>query len=77
MALEKQISVKEITISSNGIVFYEEVTNIVEDGKVIAETSQRHSLTPGQNIDGRPEQVKAICAASWTAAVVEAFNSQA
>jgi len=77
MALEKQISVKEITISSNGIVFYEEVTNIVEDGKVIAETSQRHSLTPGQNIDNRPEQVKAICAASWTAAVIEAFNLQA
>jgi archaellum component FlaF (FlaF/FlaG flagellin family) len=77
MALEKQISVKEITISNNGIVFYEEVTNIVEDGKVIAETSQRHSLTPGQNIDNRPEQVKIICAVSWTTDVIAAFNSQA
>lgn len=77
MALEKKTSVKEITLASNGIVFYEEVTEILEDGKVIAETSQRHSLTPGQNIDGRPEQVKAICAASWTADVIAAFNSQA
>ncbi len=76
MAITKQTVVDQITLTENGIVLYREVTRIIEDGKVLTKTYHRTSLTPGQDLDGVPENVAAICNTAWTPEVISAYQAQ-
>lgn len=71
MALEKQITVDEITVTALGVVMVRELVEIVENGNVISTTVQRKSFSPGSNIVDQPAQVQAICNASWTPEIIE------
>jgi len=56
-------------------VLYREATRIIEDGKVLTQTYHRTSLTPGQDLEGQPANVVAICNTAWTPEVVSAYQA--
>jgi hypothetical protein len=76
MAITKTTTVDQITVTENGIVFYREATRIMEDGNELSHTYNRSSLTPGQDLTGRPANVVAICNVAWTQEVIDAYNAQ-
>ena len=73
--ITKETVVDQITINENGIVLYREATRIIEDGKVLTQTYHRTSLTPGQDLEGQPANVVAICNVAWTPEVVSAYQA--
>jgi hypothetical protein len=73
--ITKETVVDEITVKENGIVLYREATRIIEDGKVLTQTYHRTSLTPGQDLEGQPANVVAICDVAWTPEVVSAYQA--
>ena len=75
MAINKETVVDQITLTENGIVLYREATRIIEDGKVLTQTYHRTSLTPGQDLEGQPANVVAICNVAWTNEVVSAYQA--
>jgi DNA-binding transcriptional LysR family regulator len=74
--ITKETVVDQITVTENGIVLYREATRIIEDGKVLTQTYHRTSLTPGQDLEGVPENVAAICNTAWTPELVSAYQAQ-
>jgi hypothetical protein len=76
MALTKETVVDQITVTENGTVLVREVTRIMEDGKQLSQTYHRTSLTPGQDLEGQPANVVAICNAAWTPEVISAYEAQ-
>jgi DNA-binding transcriptional LysR family regulator len=76
MAITKETTVDQITVTENGIVLYREATRIMEDGNQISQTYHRSSLTPGQDLTGIPANVAAICNVAWTAEVIAAYQAQ-
>lgn len=75
MALTKEIVVDETTVNETGIVVYREATRIKEDGTLISQTYHRTSLTPGQDLDGVPENVAKIARVVWTTDVINAYQA--
>lgn len=73
--ITKETVVDQITVCENGIVLYREVTRVIEDGKEIAKTYHRTSLTPGQDIAGQPEKVIAVCNAAWSPEIIAAYQA--
>ena len=75
MAIKKIISVDLIEVIENGAVQVRTKTDILEDGKQISGTFHRHVVAPGNDYSGEDARVKAICAATHTAAVVAAYQA--
>ncbi len=73
--ITKETVVDQITVTENGIVLYREATRIIEDDKVLTQTYHRTSLTPGQDLEGQPANVVAICNVAWTNEVVSAYQA--
>lgn len=76
MALTKETTVDQITVTENGIVLYREATVVLEDGAQLSKTYHRTSLTPGQDLTGQPEKVVAIANVAWTPEVIAAYEAQ-
>jgi len=75
MSLEKVIVVDMIEIIENGSVQVRTKTAIMEDGQQISGTFHRHVVAPGDDYSKQDARVKAICAATHTAAVVAAYKA--
>ena len=75
MAITKETSVDQITITENGIILYREATRIVEDGVVLISTYHRTSLAPGANLNDVPAKVRAIAEVAWTREVIAAYEA--
>lgn len=75
MALEKVAIVDRIEVVQNGSVQVRTKTAIMEDGKQISSNFRRHVVAPGDDYSGEDARVKAICAATHTAAVVAAYKA--
>jgi hypothetical protein len=75
MSLEKVVSVDLIEVIENGAVQVRTKTAIMEDGKQISGTFHRHVVAPGDDYSAEDARVKAICAATHTAAVVAAYKA--
>ena len=76
MSITKETVVDQITVTENGIVLYREATRIMEDGVQLTQTYHRSSLTPGQDLTGVPDRVKAVAEADWTPEVIAAYEAQ-
>ena len=85
MAIEKQILVDKIEILEMGQVQVRTATKIIEDGKVLTRTFQRHVLEPSINdggtwkdtdISGEDEKVQKICNLTWTDDVKTAYQEK-
>ena len=77
MALEKIVSVDRIEVVENGSIQVRTKTAIMEDGKQISCAFHRHVVAPGDDYSKQDARVKAICAATHTAAVVAAYKAAA
>ena len=77
MALEKIVSVDLIEVVENGSVQVRTKTAIMEDGKQISGTFHRHVVAPGADYSAEDAKVQAICAATHTPEVIEAFKAVA
>lgn len=75
MALEKVQIVDRIEVIENGCVQVRTKTAIMEDGKQISGTFHRHVVAPGDDYSGECDKVKAICAATHTPEVIEAYQA--
>ena len=75
MTLEKITFVDQIEVVENGSVQVRTKTAIMEDGKQISSTFHRHVVAPGNDYAGEDERVQAICAATHTADVIEAYKA--
>jgi len=68
--------VDQITVTENGTVLYREATRILKDDVEVSKTYHRTSLTPGQDLNGVPDNVVAICNTAWTQEVIAAYQAQ-
>ena len=75
MALTKEVKVDRIEVLENGSVQVRTKTAIMEDGEQISGTFHRHVVAPGDDYSAEDARVKAICAATHTAAVVAAYKA--
>ena len=75
MALEKIKIVDLIEVVENGSIQVRTKTAIMEDGKQISGTFHRHVVAPGDDYSKQDARVKAICAATHTAAVVATYKA--
>jgi hypothetical protein len=76
MALTKQTVIDKIEVTENGVVQVREATRIMEDGNQLSQSYHRWTIAPGQNYSDQAENVKAICAAAHTSAVIAAYQAQ-
>ena len=74
MALEKIEVVDRIEVVENGTVQVRTATKIMEDNKQISSTFRRHIVAPGDDYSAEADRVKAICAATHTQEVVDAYK---
>jgi len=75
--LEKVISVDLLEVLENGLVQVRIKTAIMEDGKQISGTFHRHVVAPGDDYSKEDARVQAICKATHTVAVVDAYKAAA
>ena len=75
MALEKIAVVDRVEVLENGCVQVRTKTSILEDGVQISGSFSRHMVAPGNDYSGEDARVQAICAATHTADVIEAYNA--
>ena len=75
MALEKIAVVDRIEVLENGCVQVRTKTVIMEDGKQIGGNFHRHVVAPGDDYSSEVDRVQAICAATHTPEVIEAFKA--
>jgi len=73
--LEKLIVVDLVEVVENGCVQVRTKTAIMEDGKQISSTFHRHVVVPGDDYNAEDAKVKAICAATHTRSVVDAYKA--
>jgi hypothetical protein len=77
MSLEETKVIDQITVTENGHVLYREATRISKDGKLVAETYHRTSLSPGSDLTEVPANVAAIANVAWTPEVIAAYQAVA
>lgn len=75
MTIEKIVVADRIEVLENGCVQVRTKTVVVEDGKQISDSFHRHVITPGDDYSGEDARVQAICAATHTPEVIEAFKA--
>ena len=73
--LEKIAVVDRIEVMENDSIQVRTKTAIMEDGKQVSGTFHRHVVAPGDDYSKQDARVKAICAATHTAAVVAAYKA--
>jgi hypothetical protein len=75
MAIEKQISIDQTTVTENGTILIREAIRLIEDGVEINKQYHRSSLPPGADISFLPADVQVICKAAWTDDVINAYQT--
>jgi hypothetical protein len=75
MALEKIQIADRIEVLENGCVQVRTKTTIIENGQQISGTFHRHVIAPGDDYSGEDARVQAICAATHTAEVIDAYKA--
>ena len=74
MALTKETVVDKIEVLENGTLQVRTATRVLEDGEVLSSSFHRHVLTPGEDTANEDAKVVAIATATWTTAVISAYN---
>ena len=73
--LEKVTAVDRIEVVENGCVQVRTKTTIKENGAEISSKFHRHVVAPGDDYSGEDARVQAICAATHTSEVIEAYKA--
>lgn len=73
--LEKKTIIGSINVKPSGHIEIREDTQVYDDGQPLGSPSyHRYVLSPGDSLDGQPEQISAIARLTWTPAVIEEYN---
>ena len=75
MALTKEIVVDKIEVLEMGQLQVRTATRVLEDGVQLSQSFHRHVLAPGDDLSGQDEKVSAIATATWTPAVISAYEA--
>ena len=75
MTIEKHIVVDNIETLENGCVQVRTATRVLDDGRLIGQSFHRHVVNPGDDYAGEDARVQAICRATHTLDVVQAFRA--
>lgn len=75
MALEKIEVVDKIEVIENGSIQVRTKTAIMEDGVQLSGSFHRHVIVPGDDYTNEDPRVQAICKATHTSAVVNAYKA--
>lgn len=75
MALEKVNIVDLIEVTENGTVQVRTKTAIMENGAQLSGAFHRHVIAPGDDYANEDARVKAICKATHTSAVINAYKA--
>ena len=75
MAITTNTIIDKIEVTLNGIIQVRQVMQVLKDNVQIAESFDRWTLTPGQDINDQTIQVQAVCNAVWTQDVISAYQS--
>lgn len=75
MAIEKRVYADKIEVLENGCVQVRTKTAIIEDGVEISVSFHRHVVAPGDDYSKEEARVQAICAATHTAEVIDAYKA--
>jgi len=75
MALKKITSVDLIEVVEDGSIQVRTKTAIFEDGEQISSKFHRHVVAPGSDYSAEDARVQAICAATHTPEVIEAYKA--
>lgn len=73
--LEKIVAVDQIEVVESGCVQVRTKTSILENGFQISSTFRRHVIAPGADYSAEDARVQAICAATHTTQVIEAYKA--
>jgi hypothetical protein len=76
MSLTKDIVIDKIEIVEGGTIQVRQATRIMEDGVQLSQSFHRWTIAPGQDYSDQPDNVKSICQATHTSAVVAAYEAQ-
>jgi hypothetical protein len=77
MTLQQKVLIDSINITENGIIEVRERTDIYDDvtpATILASKYHRLTLTPGQDLTGQDSKVATIATATWTPAVIAAYQ---
>lgn len=75
MSLEKNVSVDQIEVVENGCVQVRTKIAIFENGQEISSSFHRHVIAPGDDYSQEDARVQAICAATHTPEVIDAYKA--
>lgn len=75
MNIEKTTSADKIDILENGCIQVRTATKIIEDGVEISRTFSRKVIIPGADYSKEDARVQAICVATHTPEVIEAYKA--
>lgn len=75
MTLTKEIVIDKIEVIENGMVQVRQATRIMEDGVQLSQSFHRWTIAPGQDYSDQADNVKAICQATHTPAVIAAYEA--
>jgi hypothetical protein len=75
MALQKVTIVDRIEVVENGTIQVRIKTAILENGKQISGTFNRHVVVPGDDYSAEDSKVQAICDAVHTPEVIAAYQA--
>lgn len=74
MALTETNIVDKIEVVENGSLQVRTANVIKRDGNEISRSFHRHILSPGSDLSNEEERVTAVANATWTPAVVAAYE---
>lgn len=75
--LEKKIEVGLLTIAQDQTISVREDTVVYENGVEISRTYTRYMALPGDDVSGKPLEVRRLAEFLWTPEVVEAWRIKA
>jgi hypothetical protein len=73
--IEKVSTVDKIEVLESGIVQVRTKNAVIEDGIQIGGTFHRHVIAPGADYSNEDARVQAICAATHTPEVIDAYRT--
>jgi hypothetical protein len=76
MALSETAGIDRIEVLPDGIIQLREANVIARDGEELTRTYRRRVLSPGDDTLRETAQVRAVCAAVWTAEIVAAYRDK-
>ena len=74
MALTEKTIIDRIEIESDGVVRVRYANIIERDGIEAAKTYLRETFVPGQDVSHKEQQIRDICATTWTAQVIQDYK---